>query len=135
LKAKNYLLFAISGSQTEIVAKVAAYYGFDDYVGTVYGRGNGKFGGVESIGSFHKDRTLKQLVKKHGASFSGSLGIGDSQSDIPMLELVEQPVAFNPEKDLFRHAKDRGWKVVIERKNLVFELESKDGKYELVKAD
>src|SRR5579862_3137181 len=38
LKAKNYLLFAISGSQTEVVAKVADYYGFDDYVGTEYRR-------------------------------------------------------------------------------------------------
>src|SRR5579871_1182175 len=34
LKAKNYLLFAISGSQVEVVTKIAYYYGFDDCVGT-----------------------------------------------------------------------------------------------------
>src|SRR5687768_2485688 len=36
LKTDNYLLFAISGSQIEIVKLVANYYGFDEYVGTIY---------------------------------------------------------------------------------------------------
>jgi phosphoserine phosphatase len=35
LKAKNYLLFAISGSQKEIVSKIASYYGFDDFSGSM----------------------------------------------------------------------------------------------------
>ena len=135
LKRDGYLLFAISGSQTEIVAKIAAYYGFDDYVGTVYTRSRAGFTGAKTIGSLNKDTTLQALVHKHGAGFSGSIGIGDSHSDISMLELVEQPVAFNPEADLFKHAKSKGWKVVIERKNMVYELKMKDGEYGLAKAN
>lgn len=133
LKHKDYLLFAISGSQTEIVAKIADYYGFDDYVGTVYERTKTSFSGQKTIGSFEKDKTLKRLVKKHSASWDGSLAIGDSHSDISMLELVEQPIAFNPDQDLFGYAGTKGWKVVIERKNMVYELEKTNGKYQLVK--
>jgi HAD superfamily hydrolase (TIGR01490 family) len=131
LKADNYLLFAISGSQTEIVAKIADYYGFDDYVGTVYQRHKTGFTGSKTIGSQNKDTTLQALVHKHGVGFKHSIAIGDSHSDISMLELVEQPIAFNPEKDLFDYARSKGWKIVIERKNMIYELESKDGKYQL----
>ena len=135
LKASNYLLFAISGSQTEIVQKVADYYGFTDYIGTVYGRSGGNFTGADSIGSFHKDKTLQKLVAKHAASFEDSLAFGDSASDAAMLELVERPVAFNPDADLFKIAKDKGWKIVLERKNMIYELEKTNGKYELVKTN
>jgi HAD superfamily hydrolase (TIGR01490 family) len=135
LKQNDYLLFAISGSQTEIVAKIAGYYGFDDYVGTTYKRLGGRFSGQKTIGSHDKDKALKNLVTKHTANYKKSMGIGDGSSDISMLELVETPVAFNPEKALFEHAKSKGWKVVIERKNMVYELETKDGTYGLVKTN
>ena len=135
LKKDNYLLFAISGSQTEIVAKIADYYGFDDYVGTVYERGGKGFSGSKVIGSLDKDKTLKDLAKKHDIGFEKSVGVGDSRSDISMLELVETPTALNPEADLFEHAQKQGWKIVIERKNMVYELEKIGGRYELAKTN
>ncbi len=39
-----------------------------------------------------------------------------------MLEFVENPIAFNPEDTLFEKAKEQGWKIVIERKNVTYEL-------------
>lgn len=131
LKKRGYLLFAISGSQTEIVGKIAARYGFDDYVGTVYEHAAGRFTGGKTIGSARKDLTLKSLIKKYGAQLTGSIAVGDSKSDIAMLELVETPIAFNPEKELFEHARKMGWDVVVERKNLIYELKEQDGRYVL----
>jgi phosphoserine phosphatase len=52
-----------------------------------------------------------------------------------MLSIVEQPLAFNPTKELFSHARKSGWRVVIERKNMTYELESQNGSYILAKAD
>jgi phosphoserine phosphatase len=52
-----------------------------------------------------------------------------------MLDLAEQPIAFNPEVALFKIAQQKGWKVVVERKNIFYELEGKDGKYQLVKTN
>jgi phosphoserine phosphatase len=46
--------------------------------------------------------------------------------------LVENPIAFNPEKKLFDYAQGKNWKIVLERKNMVYELENKNGQYELV---
>jgi HAD superfamily phosphoserine phosphatase-like hydrolase len=131
LKKEGYLLFALSGSQTEVVEMVANYYGFDDYVGTTYER-SGKFFTGESIAHIgKKDAVLETLAKRHKATMVGSIAVGDSAGDISMLEAVEMPIAFNPEKKLFEHAKERGWKVVIERKNVVYELEQGNGGYRL----
>lgn len=133
LKKKNYLLFAISGSQVEIVEKIAHYWGFDDWVGTIYGYKNGLFSGTKTVGSADKSKALEKLIKKHKATSDGSVAVGDSASDIPMLKKVERPIVFNPDSELFELAKQKGWRLVIERKNMVYELEKRDGKYELVK--
>lgn len=135
LKKQDYILFAISGSQVEIVEKIAQHWGFDDWVGTIYDYRNGRFTGRKIIGSADKEKALAKLVKKYAADFRSSVAVGDSASDISMLEMVEKPIAFNPEQALFEHAKTKGWKIVIERKNMVYELEKRDGRYELVKTN
>lgn len=132
LQAKNYLLFAISASQSQIVGLVAEYYGFDDFGGSQYEVKDGYFTGRKDLlVSQAKPEFLKQLVNKHKASWQGSYGVGDSESDIPMLDTVERPIAFNPTKQLFRHAQKHGWPIVVERKNMVYELGKRDGHYRL----
>jgi HAD superfamily hydrolase (TIGR01490 family) len=130
LKKKGYLLFAISGSQTEIIKLLAEYYGFDDFGGTIYKSKAGRFTGEKDVMKRErKPAYLKDLVKKHNSTFEGSIGVGDSDGDILMLETVENPIAFNPNKLLFEHAKANNWQVVIERKNMIYKLEPKDGTF------
>ncbi len=131
LKNKGYILLAISGSHNDIVGRIAKHYGFDDWVGTIYHQQNGKFTGEYTIPALKKDQALQDFISKHKLSTKDSIGVGDSEGDILMLELVENPIAFNPEQRLFNHARQKGWKVVIERKNMIYELENKEGKYEL----
>jgi HAD superfamily hydrolase (TIGR01490 family) len=129
LKDKDYLLFAISGSPAMIVQKFADYYGFDDCVGTDYPTKDGRFTGTKQLSLGKKPVLLRQLIDKHGATHKSSLAIGDSEGDIDMLAMVERPIAFNPTKKLFEHARQQGWQVVVERKNMVYELEPGDGSY------
>jgi HAD superfamily hydrolase (TIGR01490 family) len=133
LKREGYLLFAISGSQTQIISKVAGYYGFDDFLATVVIEKNGEFSGEFILPHLNKDKALQTLVNKHGASYEDSYAVGDSLGDAKMMELVIHPVAFNPERKLYDYAVERNWKIVVERKNMVYELENRQGKYELVK--
>jgi HAD superfamily hydrolase (TIGR01490 family) len=129
LKGKDYLLFAISGSQSEIVDKIADYYGFESALGTIYEQKDNKFTGAKVFHAKDKAAALRSLVREYKLGMEGSLAIGDSQSDVKMLELVEQPIAFNPERELYEHAKAKGWKIVIERKNVVYELEKNGPTY------
>lgn len=132
LKAKDYLLFAISASQTEIVKLLAEYYEFDDYGGSIYEIKNGHFTGKKAVlRSERKPEYLHQLIKKHHATLEGSIGVGDSESDIPMLKVVDNPIAFNPAKQLYEHAKQHSWPIVIERKNVIYRLEDHGKGYQL----
>ena len=136
LKTDGYLLFAISASQSNIVALLARHYDFDDYGGSEYEVKDGVFTGKKDVlRRERKPEYLQELVMKHGATFEGSVAVGDSESDIPMLSAVEQPIAFNPTKLLFNHAKEHGWKIVLERKNVIYELEPQSGSYLLAQAD
>lgn len=135
LKAKNYLLLAISGSQTELVAQIAAHYGFDDYCGTDYVQQDGVFTGEKIFNAKDKRAALDKLISKHNASRKGSIAVGDSMSDVPMLEAVEQPIAFNPDRVLFERARNQSWDIVIERKNVVYTLHDKDGVYLLTNTE
>lgn len=136
LRSKDYLIFAISASQDQIVKMLADYYGFDDAGGTVYQIKNGRFTGKSSVlMSDRKPEYLKSLVQKHGATWRQSIAVGDSESDILMLSKVVNPIAFNPTRQLYTHASQHGWQIVIERKNMVYSLEPKNGNYILAKTD
>jgi HAD superfamily hydrolase (TIGR01490 family) len=136
LKSKNYLLFAISASQEQLVKMIAETYGFDDYAGSTYEVKNGYFTGEKHvIKGDEKPSVLKKLVKKHHATWKASIAVGDSESDIPMLDAVENPIAMNPTKELFEQAKANNWRVVIERKNVIYTLEPHNGSYLLAQTD
>ncbi len=135
LKKDNYTLLAISGSHHELVEQIAKYYGFDYWVGSHYERAGQGFSGEKFVASMDKKGVLEDLVSKHGLAYKESLAIGDSASDIPMLEMVDKPIAFNPDRALFKIASSKGWKIVIERKNMIYELEHKNGQYVLVQAN
>lgn len=132
LKEQGYFLLAISGSQTELVKKIADYYGFDDCIGTDYTQDSGRFTGQKIHGAAQKDTVLKKFMQKHDLGLAGSYAVGDSESDIPMLALVENPIAFNPTKVLLETAQSNGWKVVVERKNVIYKLEKHNDSYLLV---
>jgi HAD superfamily hydrolase (TIGR01490 family) len=132
LKQKGYLLFAVSGSPQEIVALLAEHYGFDDFVGTDHVRSGNGFTGEVMVAVHDKPKHVKSLMAKHQVSLDGSIGVGDSEGDIDMLAMVEHPIAFNPSRKLFHHAQAQGWKVVVERKNMIYELEHRDGHYRLM---
>jgi HAD superfamily hydrolase (TIGR01490 family) len=131
LQGQGYLLFAISVSPSIIVDKLAGYYGFDDFAASKYLAENSRFTGTTELSLGKKPQLLQQLIKKHGANLARSIAVGDSEGDITMLESVEQPIAFNPSKKLFLHACKQGWQIVVERKNVVYKLESHNDTYQL----
>jgi len=131
LKAQGYVLFAISGSPTDVVEPFAAYYGIDDFVASHYRNDGQIYTGEVEVFVGRKAEALDTLVKKHGLDYQGSIAVGDSEGDIAMLAAVENPIAFNPSKILLAEAKAQGWKIVVERKNVVYELSEQSGVYVL----
>lgn len=125
LKAEGYFLLAISHSPRYIVDGFGHEMGFDKVYGFFYETGpSGNFtGNVEDNDLIlNKAAVLERAVRKEGLTLAKSVGVGDTESDIPMLELVERPIAFNPNRRLYEHATKRGWKIVVERKDVIYEI-------------
>ncbi len=125
---KTHILVAVSGSQDAIVAEFARAWNFDYCMGTQHEVKDRKFTGkVIWIASRDKKASLEKLQTEHGFTIGkGSVGVGDTESDLPIFELVERAICFNPTNGLYKQAKKRGWEVVLERKDLI--LSVKNGK-------
>jgi HAD superfamily hydrolase (TIGR01490 family) len=126
LKRQNYFLVAISGSPSYIVEKYAKAVGFDLFFGTELEVKNGKFTGtVLSLDSaYNKAKIVKSLAAQYpSVSLKQSVAVGDTEGDVPMLSLVGHPIAFNPNMLLAKVAKRKSWRVVAERKDVIFDLE------------
>jgi HAD superfamily hydrolase (TIGR01490 family) len=125
LKQKGYFLLAISHSPMEIVQDFGYQMGFDKVYGRIYKVGeDGKFTGemeyVDLISD--KARVLDRACEKENLTLEGSVGVGDSEGDISQLSKVDNPICFNPNQRLYDEAKKQGWKVVVERKDVIYEL-------------
>ena len=70
----------------------------------------------------NKAAILKRAVEKENLTFKDSVGVGDTESDASMLSLVDEPIAFNPNRALYRHAKQHEWKIIVERKDVIYEI-------------
>ena len=59
-----------------------------------------------------KVAAMRRFADEHQIDLSQSWAYSDSVSDLPMLRLVGNPVAVNPDAELARIAADRGWRVL-----------------------
>jgi HAD superfamily hydrolase (TIGR01490 family) len=125
LKQQEYFLLAISHSPKAIVEPFCRELGFDKTYGFLYETGpESRFtGAVTDEHLMHnKGVIVRRAAELEGLTFRGSWGVGDTQSDISMLELVEHAIAFNPNRSLYRYARRMEWPVVVERKDVIYEL-------------
>lgn len=135
LQGKGYFTIAISGSQHDLVEPFATRYNFDVWLGQVWERGEEYFTGKITKTHTGKDALLKQFIDKYSLTTKDSYAVGDSNGDVGMLEMAENPIAFNPTKELYEKARERNWKIVIERKNVIYELEPHDNTHILAQTN
>lgn len=125
LKKKNYYLLAISNSPKRILDEFCRRLGFNKVYGRIHkvdrhNRFTGKTEYLELVSD--KAKLLKRAMQKEKLTLRRSIGVGDTESDIRFLKLVEKPICFNPNKKLYQYARRKGWPVVVERKNVIYRL-------------
>jgi HAD superfamily hydrolase (TIGR01490 family) len=127
LKEENYHIIAISGSPSEIVEEYNKYLKFDKVFGTEYELDeNDQYTG-RAIFEPTKDKgaVVRKYVAEQGLTLENSYGVGDTESDASLLEIVSNPIAFNPNQNLKEIAEKNGWKIIVEKKDVVYEINSK----------
>ena len=125
LREQSYYILAISGSPQEIVEEYNhAYLKFDQVFGSVYEvDATGRYTGEASFEP-SKDKSLvaRQVITEQHLGFKDSLAMGDTESDAKILEIVETPIAFNPNQNLKAIADANAWRVIVEKKDMIYDM-------------
>lgn len=128
--ANNHKVIAISGSPSELVKEMATKHGFDDYIGTEYLLDKKQLytGEVTPMwDSDSKKAAIHNFVDKYNINLDSSYAYGDTTGDFSMFELVGNPIAINPTRDLIRKIKNnptvaKKAKIIVERKDMIYNL-------------
>ncbi len=108
-------LLIVTATNSFITEPIAARFGIQDLLACegeiVDGRYTGEPSGVLCYAEGKVTR-LQQWLAETGHQLTGSWFYSDSHNDIPLLEVVEHPVAVDPDEILRNHAENRGWPVI-----------------------
>ena len=107
-----YIVTAASQEMAEMMAHVLI---FDGGVGMRSEIADGRYTGRPD-GPFTyregKAEAIRRVAEQEGIDLGESYAYSDSESDLPMLRLVGNPVVVNPDTELGRIAGEEGWRII-----------------------
>jgi HAD superfamily hydrolase (TIGR01490 family) len=113
-REKGHRVFIVTASPDIYLASVTQYLRCDGYLSSVlaYRKGKfiGRFEGKDCIGS-EKAKRIKSLAVEKSLNLKMSFAYSDHESDLPMLELVGNPITVSPTKKLLKIARERDWRI------------------------
>ena len=108
-------ILVITATNNFVAAPVVKAHGVENQLATepeiVSGRFTGKYLGTPCFQAGKIDNLLAWLGK-NGQSLDGSTFYSDSHNDLPMLKLVEHPVAVNADPILRKYAQGNNWQIL-----------------------
>ena len=109
-------VFIVTAASQELAQMLAQVLALDGGIGSQFsevrdGVFTGQPTGVFVYGA-GKARAIEQLAERERIDLSESYAYSDSESDLPMLEIVGHPVAVNPDPQLAKIARQRGWEML-----------------------
>ena len=111
-KRENYEIILTSASLSNVIEVLREYLGTTFTLSTKLavekGRFTGKISGPIAYGE-NKVKMAKELVHTNKMSLEGSYAYTDHISDLPLLELVDNPVVVNPDRKLRKIAMKNSW--------------------------
>jgi HAD superfamily hydrolase (TIGR01490 family) len=116
-KQSGHVIIIVSATFNELLEMVGQDLGIATVIGTrlevIDGRYTGKIIRPACFGA-NKVKLVKEFVSQNGLEIdlSSSFAYADSVSDIPLLNLVGNPVATYPDGKLRQFAKDNNWPIL-----------------------
>jgi len=110
----GHRVFIVSASPEEVVAPIAQLLGVDEAIATRAELDDeGRYSGRTERYVYAEEKVvaMQEAATRDGIDLEHSWAYSDSATDIPMLAAVGHPVAVNPDRELARAARERGWKV------------------------
>ena len=114
-KARGDTLMVITATNRFITEPIVKLYGIEHLLATTpeiqQGRYTGGFVGVPCFQAGKVSLLTEWLANSH-ETLSGSWFYSDSHNDLPLLKLVDHPVAVDPDEKLTAYAQEAQWPII-----------------------
>lgn len=113
-RGQGHRIIVVSSSPEEIVKPLCRYLGIDEAIATRASTdASGQYTGEIELYAYGpgKAEAISTTADREGIDLANSYAYSDSATDLPMLELVGNPVAVNPDGELLKIARERGWEI------------------------
>jgi HAD superfamily hydrolase (TIGR01490 family) len=108
-------IMVITATNSFVTAPIVESLGIDLLIASegeiINGRYTGKPSGVPSYKEGKVTR-LQQWLDQTGHNLEGAYFYSDSHNDLPLLSIVDNPIAVDPDPTLRQHAQDHGWPIL-----------------------
>ena len=114
-KERGDTVLVMTASTSFVTAPIVKKYGINHLLATEPEIKEGRYtGGVSGIPCFQAGKIDKLMpwLQKNEETLTGSTFYSDSHNDLPLLELVDNPVAVNADKILTKIAEKKGWEIL-----------------------
>jgi HAD superfamily hydrolase (TIGR01490 family) len=113
-KEKGHDVIVLSATGAEVVRPIAKMLGATHSVGTTMQIVGGRYSGEIEFYCYGEQKAVaaKEFAAEHGYDLSRCHGYSDSSTDLPLLEVVGNPHAVNPDRVLRKVATERGWPIL-----------------------
>jgi len=109
------VLLLVTATNAFVTAPIAQRFGIPHLIATEPEEVNGRYTGeVAGVPAFREGKVerMQMWLEQTGHDLAGSSFYSDSHNDIPLLSLVDHPVAVDPDPQLRRQAEGLGWPVI-----------------------
>ncbi len=114
-RRKGDTIMVITATNSFVTAPIVKSLGIDLLIASegeiAKQRYTGKPVGVPSYKEGKVTR-LQEWLRKTGQGLKGSYFYSDSHNDLPLLKLVDNPVAVDPDPTLRKYAQKQGWEIM-----------------------
>ncbi|HYJ60343.1 MAG TPA: HAD-IB family hydrolase [Actinomycetota bacterium] len=114
-RAEGRRIYIVSSAPEEVVRPLARHFGVRGVIATrAHVDPEGRYTGELEFYAYgqEKAKAIRRLASRSRIELAGSYAYSDSHTDVPMLEVVGNPVAVNPDKELRAIAEERGWEIL-----------------------
>lgn len=114
-KAKGDTLLVITATNRFVTEAIVKSFGIENLLAIEIETKDGRYTGkCEGVPSFKEGKVtrLQQWIEQHKVSLEGAYFYSDSHNDLPLLKMVDHPIAVNPDEQLNEVAIENKWKIL-----------------------
>lgn len=114
-RRQGHTLMIITATNRFVTGPIAEAMGIEHLIATEPEIRDGRYtGDITGIPSFQDGKVLRlrQWLEENEGTLEGAWFYSDSHNDLPLLRLVDNPVAVDPDPTLEQYAREQGWTVM-----------------------